>query len=133
MTDAHRRWRAAGRWTIAVGAALAVFFVLWWAWYELRWPPVGTGPQPDFGGKAVNEDHGNYGSARDEYGNWPARELEDEYYRLLYSSRLPPVNFHLPDQFEPVMHPGDWRHHGLGVRLGNYKGDFTPEKAPEVF
>jgi hypothetical protein len=30
------------------------------------------------------------------------------------------------------MYPGDWRHHGLGVRLVKYKGDFTPEKASEV-
>ena len=43
VTDAHRRWRAARRWAIAVGAALAVFFVLWWAWYEFRLPPAGTG------------------------------------------------------------------------------------------
>jgi hypothetical protein len=31
-----------GRWTIAVAAALAVFFVLWWAWYAFRWPPAGA-------------------------------------------------------------------------------------------
>ena len=43
VTDAHRRWRSAGRWTIAVGAALAVFFVLWWVWYAFRWPPAGSG------------------------------------------------------------------------------------------
>ena len=42
MIHAHRRWRAAGRWAIAVGAALAVFVVLWWAWYEFRLPPAGT-------------------------------------------------------------------------------------------
>jgi hypothetical protein len=42
VTVGHRRWRAAGRWTIAVGAALAVFFLIWWAWYVFRWPPVGA-------------------------------------------------------------------------------------------
>jgi hypothetical protein len=31
-----------GRWTIAVAAALAVFFVLWWAWYVFGWPPTGA-------------------------------------------------------------------------------------------
>jgi NB-ARC domain len=31
-----------GRWTIAVAAALAVFFVLWWVWYVFGWPPAGA-------------------------------------------------------------------------------------------
>ena len=43
MTDAHRGRRVARRWIIAVAAALAVFFVLWFAWYEFRWPPAGAG------------------------------------------------------------------------------------------
>jgi hypothetical protein len=30
------------RWTIAVAAALAVFAVLWWAWYAFGWPPAGA-------------------------------------------------------------------------------------------
>ena len=42
VTVGHRRWRAAGRWACAVGAALAVFFLIWWAWYVFRWPPVGA-------------------------------------------------------------------------------------------
>jgi hypothetical protein len=41
-------------------------------------------------------------------------------------------NSGLPDQYVPARHPGDWEHHEIAVRTGGGKGDFTPERKPDV-
>jgi hypothetical protein len=84
-------------------------------------------------GGTIHEARGQYGrflgcSNAECQTAWDANGWKFTGKRELYDHG----NHGLPDQFEPVMHPGDWRHHGLGIRLSNYKGDFTPEKAPDV-
>ena len=84
-------------------------------------------------GGTVREARGQYGrflgcSNAECQTAWDAHGWRFEGRRELYDHG----NSGLPDQYVPVRHPGDWQHHELAVWTGGGKGDFTPEKAPEV-
>jgi len=59
---------------------------------------------------------------------WDANGWKFEGRRELYDHG----NAGLPDQFWPVKHHSNWQHHEMAVWIRGGKGDFTPQRAPEV-